>query len=624
MEKISSLPLRQIPTAKSSKEWIKKIDIKAACVFEISWEVCNQLGGIYTVLRSKAPAMKSRWRDNHVLIGPYIEGANVPEFEEDSEAEGEIVSVISKLRELGVEVVTGRWLVTGRPRVVLINPRSAWPRLGEIKRELWLNHGIVTPVDDNLIHNVIAFGNLVHLFFKELDKVNNGAKKIIAHFHEWMGAATAIPEIRRENLDVKTVFTTHATQLGRYCALAYDNFYTSLSSLDWEAEADRFTVRSKVDIERAATHGAHVFTAVSDVVANECEVFLGRRPDFITPNGLNIERYAAVHDFQNLHKIYKDSIHRFTVGHFFPSYSFDLDKTLYFFTAGRYEFKNKGFDVVMDGLAKLNKKLIESNSDITVVMFFITRTDSYSINPQVLQSRALLDEIHRISNAIQSEVGDGLFKTVSSNKEIGFPDLNSFVDEYWLLRLKRTLYSWKSKKLPLIVTHTLTDDKNDQILNAMRKHQLFNGPQDRVKVVYHPEFITSESPLFGMDYDHFVRGCHLGVFPSYYEPWGYTPLECIARGVPTVTTNLSGFGEYAAKELSNLDKKGVYIINRKRDDKEAISDDLAEVMYKFTKKSMRERVAERNRCESMSEGFDWINLVKHYDEAYYNLIKRNH
>src|SRR5690606_2441955 len=169
------------------------------------------------------------------------------------------------------------------------------------------------------------------------------------------------------------VFTTHATILGRYLAMNDPDFYGHLAFFDSGAEAKKFNIETQHLIERASAHASHVFTTVSDVTAEECRHLLGRNPDVLLPNGLNIQRFAALHEFQNLHAQYKARIHEFTMGHFFPSYSFDLDNTLYFFTSGRYEYRNKGIDLTIESLARLNYRLQEAQSPITVVFFIITR-----------------------------------------------------------------------------------------------------------------------------------------------------------------------------------------------------------------------------------------------------------
>jgi glycogen(starch) synthase len=218
--------------------------------------------------------------------------------------------------------------------------------------------------------------------------------------------------------------------------------------------------------------------------------------------------------------------------------------------------------MTLEALARLNDRLKTENSDITVVMFFVTKRPYYSINPAILESKAVLDELRHTIEAIKNQVGDRLLFDAMSREDQRLPELNRYVDDYWRLRYRRTLQSWKSGNLPPIVTHNLHDDSSDQILNYLRNANLLNHESDRVKVVYHPDFINYTNPLFGMDYGQFVRGCHLGVFPSYYEPWGYTPLECIASGVPTVTSDLAGFGDYVQDNVKDHNKRGIYLVKR--------------------------------------------------------------
>ncbi len=160
------------------------------------------------------------------------------------------------------------------------------------------------------------------------------------------------------------------------------------------------------------------------------------------------------------------------------------------------------------------------------------------------------------------------------------------------------------------------DDQNDEILADLRKYQLLNYPKDKVKIVYHPDFVAPTNPLFGMEYGQFVRGCHLGVFPSYYEPWGYTPLECIASGIATITSDVTGFGDYVKSTNPNHTEDGIYVVNRRNRSHDNITQQIAENMFAFTKLSRRERIAQRNRIESQSVHFDWSNLAKFYDEAH--------
>ncbi|UKJ09082.1 glycosyltransferase [Solitalea lacus] len=587
---------------------------------EIAWEVCNQVGGIYTVIRSKAPAMVDMWEDNYCLIGPLFPGKMPAEFEATTKYDDAFGRAALKMQSLGYEVHYGTWLVSGNPKVILINFAPVYSRLHEVKYFLWENHQIDTVNYDELVDQTIAFGDAVKIYLEFLAQPGTTTKKIYAHFHEWM-VGSPIPTIKKMGLPIKTVFTTHATQLGRYLATTTPRFYDILPGINWEREAVRFNCVSKVLLERSAAKNADIFTTVSEITAYECEVLVGRKPDVITPNGINIERFVALHEFQNLHLEYKQKIHQFVMGHFFHNYSFDLENTLYFFTSGRFEYVNKGFDLTIDAIERLNKKMQRSGIDVTVVMFIITKQDFYSINSKVLHSRALMEEVRDTCTAIRKQIGDKLFLASAYNPDKKMPQLNDFVDDYWKLRLRRTLLSWKNEELPYIVTHDLVDNHNDQIVNHLRRVQLHNAKNDKVKVVYHPDFISPTNPLFGLEYHQFLRGCHLGIFPSYYEPWGYTPLECVASGIPTVTSDLSGFGDYVLSNLPNEESHGIYIVRRRHNDYSKSAESLANMLFSFVQLTRRERISQRNMVESSSEHFDWKYLSRYYKDAYDLLIK---
>jgi glycogen synthase len=578
-------------------------------LFEIAWEVCQQLGGIYTVMRTKAPRMKKKWGSRYCLVGPYDENKSVAEFRE-LPSEGFIGQAVDKLKSMGMDARYGQWLCTERPTTVLLNPNGFITDLADYKYNYWQQHHIEIP-DDALLNQVAAFSCISMHFFRALCEVK-GETHLIAHFHEWMASA-ALPEIKSQGLPIKTIFTTHATMLGRYLAQSDSGFYDHLPFYNWHNEAAHFNIHPQVRIERLSAKNADIFTTVSDITATECKHLLDRTPDVILPNGLNIERFLAMHEFQNLHRLYKSKIHEFVMGHFFPSYNFDLDKTLYFFSSGRCEYTNKGFDLTLEALARLNWRMKEAKSDRTVVFFMITRQPVRSIIADVLSRRAMMESMRKTVDEITSQLGERLFNSVAQGV---YPDLKHLVDDYWKLRLRQFIHEWKVKHWPSIVTHDLIDNNRDPILNKLRECQLLNQPENPVKVVYHPEFISANSPLFDMDYDQFVRGCHLGIFPSAYEPWGYTPLECIARGVPAVTSDLAGFGSYLEQHVSKEKQQGLHICKRRGVDFHRATDDLVDYLYNFTRMERRERIVLRNAVEANSVDFDWHNLGKYYDEAH--------
>jgi glycogen(starch) synthase len=584
---------------------------------EVSWEVCQQLGGIYTVVRSKVPSMVKTWGRRYCLVGPYNPRLSPVEFEETAPT-GPFGQAALALKEQGFEVHHGHWLISGHPRVILLNPECVLNRLNDLKYHAWKHYGIDMLGATPLIDQVLAFGFLVEEFFKTLSARESTHRTVIGHFHEWM-AGTAVPALRRNHDPMAIVFTTHATQLGRFMAMEDSHYFERIPGTKWKDLAQRFRIHIEASFEHLAAHAAHVFTTVSEVTGYECEHLLHRKPDVVLPNGLNIERFVALHEFQNLHRQCRDKIHQFVMGHFFPSYTFDLDHTLYFVTSGRYEYANKGFDLTIDAMARLNRRMKEQKTNYTVVFFLITKAAFRSINSDTLRSRALLEEIRRDCLAIQEQMGARLFNAVAMGD---WPKLDDLVDEYWRLRVRRTLHAWRTSRHPPVCTHDLSYPDSDAIITQLRAVGLQNRPEDPVKVVYHPDFVTPTDPLIGMDYDQFVRGCHLGIFPSLYEPWGYAPLECVVLGIPSITSDMAGFGAYVGTHIPDHAERGLWVCKRRGRTFEQASEDLAAQALEFVKLGRRERIALRNRVESTSEQFDWSNLGQYYLEAHQMAVNR--
>jgi glycogen(starch) synthase len=297
-----------------------------------------------------------------------------------------------------------------------------------------------------------------------------------------------------------------------------------------------------------------------------------------------------MHEFQNMHAISKSKINDFIKGHFYGSYDFDLDDTLYLFTAGRYEYRNKGVDMFIEGLARLNHMLQKVGSKTTVVAFIIMPAATASYTIEALKGQAVTKQLQDTVDEIKQRVGSRLFEHAARySGEHGTEVLSDdkLLSKQDKVLLKRRVFALKRNSLPPVVTHNMADDATDPVLNQIRRVQLFNRPQDRVKVIFHPEFLNSNNPILGLDYEDFVRGCHLGVFPSYYEPWGYTPAECTvyvratactharaladpsalllahSMGIPSITTNLSGFGCFMDELIENSQDYGIYIVDRR-------------------------------------------------------------
>jgi glycogen(starch) synthase len=352
---------------------------------------------------------------------------------------------------------------------------------------------------------------------------------------------------------------------------------------------------------------------------------------------LNVVKFSAVHEFQNLHAVAKEKIHDFVRGHFYGHYDFDLDNTLYFFTAGRYEYRNKGIDMYLEALARklsleyifknrsnclcigLNYRLKSSGSKMTVVAFIITPAPTHSFTVETLKGHAVIKQLQDTVAQIQAKIGKRIFEQAARGIEPSGTDLLSEEDK---VLLKRRIFALKRDTLPPIVTHNMSDDNKDPVIGHLRRLQLFNHPSDRVKIVFHPEFLNANNPVLSLDYEEFVRGCHLGVFPSYYEPWGYTPAECTVMGVPSVTTNLSGFGCFMEDNIERPQDYGIYIVDRRLKNAEESIEQLASQMYDFCTKTRRQRINQRNRTERLSDLLDWKRMGLEYVKARQLALRR--
>jgi glycogen(starch) synthase len=588
---------------------------RSGVLLEFSWEVCNQVGGIYQVLRSKAELMLNVWGERYCLVGPYIPDKAATDFEA-CEPPPPFAEALASLRRQGVKGHFGHWLVSGKPQVILLEYELPRERLNAVKHTMWETCGVQSPNESQLVDNALSFGEvsalLVSSLFGAVASYYGSEHRVLAHFHEWQGGA-AIGLLKRRALPVATLFTTHATLLGRYIASGGDELYQKLPTYNPEERATHFGILAQHQIERACAQHCTVFTTVSPITGEECTHLLGRKPDVITPNGINTERYDVGHDFQTHHAQYKESIRRFVMGHFFPSYSFDLDKTLFFFTSGRFEPHNKGFDLCLEALARLNAELKAQQIDITVVFFIVTSQPVRSLNPHAMRDRGVLDELQEVSNRMAEQFARQLFLNGASNTEQSFDQM---VDEYWRVRYRRTRYALRSNRLPFSTTHVLVDEENDEILRHIQGVGLLNSKADPVKVVYHPQFINSVNPLWRIEYEQFVRGCHLGIFPSAYEPWGYTPLECVCMGVPAITSDLSGFGRYLADVHPDHDRHGVTVLGRRDQDYHSSAKELAKRLLAFCRLNRRQRIALRNSVEAHSHSFDWSKLGEAYHRAH--------
>ncbi|XP_051544751.1 glycogen [starch] synthase, liver [Myxocyprinus asiaticus] len=595
------------------------LPVEDLLLFEIAWEVTNKVGGIYTVIQTKAKITVDEWGENYFMMGPYYEHNFKTQVEQCEPPNQAIKVAMDSLINNGCQVHFGRWLIEGSPYVILFDIGTAAWNLDRWKGDLWNACSIGLPYDDREANDSLIFGSLVAWFFKELTDQLLDKPNVIAHFHEWQ-AGTGLVLSRSRKIPLATIFTTHATLLGRYLCAGNADFYNNLDKFNIDREAGERQIYHRYCLERAAVHCAHVFTTVSQITAVEANHMLHRQADVVTPNGLNVRKFSAMHEFQNLHSTNKAKIQEFVRGHFYGHLDFNLEKTLFFFIAGRYEFSNKGADLFLESLSRLNYLLRVQKSDVTVVVFFIMPAKTNNFNVESLKGQAVRKQLWDTAQSVKEKFGKRLYESLLRGE---IPDMNKILDRDDFTIMKRAIYATQRHSLPPVTTHNMLDDSMDPILSNIRRIGLFNGRNDRVKIVFHPEFLSSTSPLLPMDYEEFVRGCHLGVFPSYYEPWGYTPGECTVMGIPSVTTNLSGFGCFMEEHVSEPSAYGIYIVDRRFRSADESCNQLTQFMFSFCQQSRRQRIIQRNRTERLSDLLDWRYLGRFYMHARHLALSRS-
>ncbi|XP_016390449.1 glycogen [starch] synthase, liver [Sinocyclocheilus rhinocerous] len=597
----------------------ESLPVQDLLLFEVSWEVTNKVGGIYTVIQTKAKITVDEWGENYIMMGPYYEHNFKTQVEKCEPPNQAIKAAMDSLNNNGCQVHFGRWLIEGSPYVILFDIGAAAWNLDRWKGDLWNACSIGLPYHDREANDSLIFGSLVAWFFKELTDQLQDKPNVIAHFHEWQ-AGTGLVLSRSRKIPLATVFTTHATLLGRYLCAGNADFYNNLDKFNIDQEAGERQIYHRYCLERAAVHCAHVFTTVSQITAVEANHMLHRQPDVVTPNGLNVRKFSAMHEFQNLHSMNKAKIQEFVRGHFYGHLDFNLEKTLFFFIAGRYEFSNKGADLFLESLSRLNYLLRVHKSDVTVVVFFIMPAKTNNFNVESLKGQAVRKQLWDTAQSVKEKFGKRLYESLLRGE---IPDMSKILDRDDFTIMKRAIYATQRHTFPPVTTHNMLDDSTDPILSNIRRIGLFNGRNDRVKIVFHPEFLSSTSPLLPMDYEEFVRGCHLGVFPSYYEPWGYTPGECTVMGIPSVTTNLSGFGCFMEEHVSDPSEYGIYIVDRRFRSADESCNQLTQFLFSFCQQSRRQRIIQRNRTERLSDLLDWRYLGRFYMHARHLALSRS-
>ncbi len=557
-------------------------------LYEVSWEVCNKVGGIYRVLESKSHLMK-RYK-NHIQIGPYLDNSN--QYFEEKKLTKKLEEVNKKLNEKGISIKYGEWLIKGRPKTILVDFQNYFYKKDELKKELWESHGV------DSINSGFDFDEPL-IFSAATAELINLLKPGVTHLHEWMSGITGL-FLKNKNPGNKIVFTTHATILGRSMTGSGIHLYEEQEKVNPYEKAKELNILDKYTAERSISQACDVLTTVSDLTSEEVKYLNGRDPDLVLKNGLDSDNFPSMEMSSVYHHENKELLEEFTSYFFFPYYTFDLEKTKFYFTSGRYEYGSKGLDLLLDSLKSLDEDL--KGGDETVVFFFFLALPDKGAKEEVVDNKSKYRYMKKKVCSEQNKITRNIIQNYIDNKNFILDNKN----------LKDESHKFKRKGNPPLCTHN--SDVEKELYNELSKRNLTNSKENRVKVVIYPAYLDGSDGLLNMTYEEAITGCQLGVFPSYYEPWGYTPLECAAYGVPAITTNYAGFGLF----LEKLDKnRGIYVLDMEQEG----SNELKNYLLSYTKKSHNERFEDKLEAKNLSKHADWKKFIKSYFEAYEMALK---
>lgn len=530
-------------------------------IFESSWEVCNKVGGIYAVLSTRAKTLQDRLHNRLVFIGPDCwKETESPYFQEDDNLFREWQLAASKQ---GLKIRVGRWTVPGEPIAVLVDFNQYFSKKNEIYGQLW---------NDFQVDSLHAYGDydeasmfsyaaalVVGSFY---DFYLDAKKKVVYHGNEWM-TGLGLLYVQKHYPQIATIFTTHATSIGRSIAGNNKPLYDYLFAYNGDQMAEELNMQSKHSIEKQTAHHVDCFTTVSDITARECLELLDKPVDVVLPNGFEddfVPRGAAFTRKRKWARKRLLDVANALLGT-------DLgDETLLISTSGRYEFRNKGVDVYIEAM---NRLLRDKNLDKNVVAF------------------------------------------VKVPGWVGEPRKD----------LQDRLASGKKFYTPLevpSVTHWLHDMSHDNVLSMLKHLDMQNRKEDRVKLIFIPCYLTGNDGILNLSYYDVILGNDLCIYPSYYEPWGYTPLESVAFKVPCVTTDLAGFGLWANSEIGHYGEigDGVKVIHRTDYNFSEVADNIKDTVSKFSHFTVAQVKKSRDNASKLSKKALWSHFIKYYEDAY--------
>ncbi len=530
-------------------------------VFESSWEVCNKVGGIYTVLSTRAKTLVETLGDNLLFIGPDLwKDRQNPLFkEETTKAESQWTE---KAKREGLQVRVGRWQILGRPRVVLVDFQPYFVARDQIYGSAWADYGVESlngygDYDEASMFSYAA-GRVVESYYNFF--LSKGEERVVYQAHEWMTGLGAL-YVCKHVPAIATIFTTHATTVGRSIAGNNKPLYDYLYAYNGNQMSSELNVEAKHSVERQTAHYVDCFTTVSNVTAKECEELLDKRCDAVLPNGFENDFVPKDAAFTRSRKAARKNLlkvaNALTGQHF-------SDDTMILVTSGRYEYKNKGIDVFLEAMHRLDWQEGLQRPAVTFV------------------------EVPAWMNGARKDLQERMAQSQEFDTPLAMPFL----------------------------THNLCDPANDPLYNTLRYYNKANRAEERVKVIFVPCYLDGRDGVFNQSYYDLLIGADLSVYPSYYEPWGYTPLESIAFHVPTVTTSLSGFGMWANEQGCQGLQDGVVVINRTDYNYAEVADGIVKTVLDFVQYGQEQIDKSRRNAAALSEKALWKNFIKYYYNAY--------
>lgn len=595
--------------------------VKADFVFEVSYEVCNKVGGIYAVLKTKAPYMVEQYGDAYFVVGFYDEKKAKIEFEEKDPHDG-LGRVFDSLKKEGITCFYGEWIIPGRPKTILVDSSKFMKEADNIKKQLWDSGKVDSLHADATFIEPVVWSYAVGKLLKELSKVAPFKDaKCVSHFHEWLAGA-GILYLKQAGARIATVFTTHATMLGRTLAGSGLDIYAMIKEktppetiIDY---ARRYGVIDKHSMELACAEKADVLSTVSQVTAEEVGVFWQRKPDIILLNGIDSEKYPGFEDLTIQRRRNRIQMREFLSAYFLRYYPLDLLNIRTFFISGRYEFRNKGLGVYIAALGKLNTMLKEKKTEKNVIAFIFVPAGIRGENIEVLKNKSLYEEIENHVQDTLPEIGARVMDKILTGGDCH--TCGDVIPEPFKQTCKKLSAHFLEKKgatPPLCAFELNIPEDQDEIIRTLKFNGLLNREEDKVKVIYYPAYLSTADRLISLDYEDATITCDAGIFPSYYEPWGYTPVEVAAQGSLAVTTDQAGFGRFIEGK-----GEGIYVLKRMNRSWDAAVKDLADKLYEITTLTKDKLSKRRMNAKDLSKLTDWKEFVKNYVSAHDMAVKK--